>query len=157
MQAVVELGEKADDGFIIQAVTLPWFAIVEALERDPGIRASRTQAQGDSPELAAVDVWDSRPPSTRGRAPVACSGVAIAALAHRREVPRPTAKQRALRRTVNKVPAEAMYKAAFSTCWHCFRAFGCCNLVTGVSEVDLESQVIFPVSRSVRRARCREL
>jgi hypothetical protein len=59
-----------------------------------------------------MDVWDSRPPSTRDRAPVACSGVAIAALAHRREVPRPTAKQRALRRTVNKVPAEATYKAA---------------------------------------------
>ena len=51
MQAVVELGEKADDGFIIQAVTLPWFAIVEALERDPGIAytgARRlTGARGD--------------------------------------------------------------------------------------------------------------
>lgn len=35
LQTVVELGAKTDDGFIIHAVTLPWFAIVEALQRDP--------------------------------------------------------------------------------------------------------------------------
>lgn len=35
MQTVVELGAKTDDGFIIEAVTLPWFTIVDALQRDP--------------------------------------------------------------------------------------------------------------------------
>jgi hypothetical protein len=45
MQAVVELGAKTDDGFIIQPVTLPWLAIVEALQRDPSIAYQLTPEQ----------------------------------------------------------------------------------------------------------------
>ena len=33
--AVVELGEKTDQGHLIQAVTVPWFEIVRQLQRDP--------------------------------------------------------------------------------------------------------------------------
>jgi restriction system protein len=55
MQAVVELGEKTDDGFIIQAVTLPWFAIVEALQRDPGIAYQLTSEQWEQMVAGAYD------------------------------------------------------------------------------------------------------
>jgi restriction system protein len=42
MQTVVELGPKTDDGHIIEAVTLPWFAIVEALQKDPAMAFQMT-------------------------------------------------------------------------------------------------------------------
>jgi restriction system protein len=42
MQTVVEFGAKTDDGHLIQAVTLPWFAIVEALQKDPGMAFQMT-------------------------------------------------------------------------------------------------------------------
>jgi restriction system protein len=45
MQTVVELGPKTDDGRLIQAVTLPWFAIVEALQRDPALAYQLTPEQ----------------------------------------------------------------------------------------------------------------
>ena len=33
--AVVTLGERTDDGFLVEAVTLPWFEIVRFLMEDP--------------------------------------------------------------------------------------------------------------------------
>jgi restriction system protein len=45
MQTVVELGAKTDDGHLIQAVTLPWFAIVEALLKDPSLAHQLTPEQ----------------------------------------------------------------------------------------------------------------
>jgi restriction system protein len=45
MQTVVELGAKTQDGHLIQAVTLPWFAIVEALQKDPSLAYQMTPEQ----------------------------------------------------------------------------------------------------------------
>jgi restriction system protein len=42
MQTVLELGPKTPDGHLIQAVTLPWFAIVEALQKDPDMAFQMT-------------------------------------------------------------------------------------------------------------------
>src|SRR6185295_14553508 len=35
MQAVVSLGEQTPDGHRIQAVTLPWFTLIQEIQRDP--------------------------------------------------------------------------------------------------------------------------
>lgn len=35
LQSVVTRGEKTDEGVVIEAVTTPWFKIVELIERDP--------------------------------------------------------------------------------------------------------------------------
>src|ERR1044072_3019230 len=35
MQAVVSLGEKTDEGYLIEAVTIPWFEIIELLKKNP--------------------------------------------------------------------------------------------------------------------------
>lgn len=37
LQTVVELGAKTDEGRLILAVTLPWYEIIAALQRDPSI------------------------------------------------------------------------------------------------------------------------
>jgi restriction system protein len=37
LQTVVELGEKTEDGHLIQAVTLPWFEIIKLIETDPSV------------------------------------------------------------------------------------------------------------------------
>ena len=37
MQAVVEKGDKTDEGQIIRAVTLPWYDIIKLLEKNPRI------------------------------------------------------------------------------------------------------------------------
>ena len=42
LQTVVELGPKTDDGNLIQAVCLPWYAIVGALQKDPAIAFQMT-------------------------------------------------------------------------------------------------------------------
>jgi restriction system protein len=35
MQAVVRLGDRTEEGHLVEAVTIPWFTIVSKLERDP--------------------------------------------------------------------------------------------------------------------------
>lgn len=37
MQAVVTLGESVTEGGVIEAVAIPWFAIVDAIRRDPAL------------------------------------------------------------------------------------------------------------------------
>jgi restriction system protein len=37
LQAVLERGERTTDGDVILAVTTPWFEIVEAIDKDPGV------------------------------------------------------------------------------------------------------------------------
>jgi hypothetical protein len=37
MQVVVTLGERVPEGHLIEAVTLPWFKIVEAITRDSSL------------------------------------------------------------------------------------------------------------------------
>lgn len=37
LQAVLKVGEKTDEGRLIEAVTLPWFEIIKSLERDPSV------------------------------------------------------------------------------------------------------------------------
>jgi restriction system protein len=55
MQTVVEFGEKTDDGLIVQAVTLPWFAIVAALQRDPAVAFQLTAEQWEHMVAGAYD------------------------------------------------------------------------------------------------------
>jgi restriction system protein len=45
MQTVVEVGEKTDEGQLVLAVTLPWFDIVRALEKDPALAYQLTWRQ----------------------------------------------------------------------------------------------------------------
>lgn len=45
MQSVVEFGASTHDGRIIRAVTLPWFDIVHALQKDPGVAFRLTPRQ----------------------------------------------------------------------------------------------------------------
>jgi restriction system protein len=42
LQTVVELGPKTNDGHLIQAVTLPWFEIVAALQKNPAMAFQMT-------------------------------------------------------------------------------------------------------------------
>jgi restriction system protein len=55
MQTVVELGEKTDEGRIVLAVTLPWFDIIRALEKDPAMAFQMTPRQWEEMVAGAYD------------------------------------------------------------------------------------------------------
>jgi hypothetical protein len=46
MQTVVEFGPKKEDGHLILAVTLPWFEIVAALQKDPSLGINSPPSYG---------------------------------------------------------------------------------------------------------------
>lgn len=55
LQTVVELGDKTDDGRIVLAVTLPWFDIVRALEKDPAMAFQLSPRQWEEMVAGSYD------------------------------------------------------------------------------------------------------